>query len=58
MDISPIQPTLSPANCEFLVGDLTTDLDEFDDGSIDLVHSRYVQSMIFRVETSGWSCGD
>jgi tRNA G46 methylase TrmB len=38
-DISPIQSTDVPQNCEFLVMDLNDGLD-FDDGSIDLVHSR------------------
>ena len=41
MDLAPIQPTLIPINCEFIVGDFTEDLYEFDDGSTDLVHSRY-----------------
>jgi hypothetical protein len=40
MDLSPIQPTDVPENCDFIVGDLTEDLDSFDDGSVDLVHSR------------------
>jgi ubiquinone/menaquinone biosynthesis C-methylase UbiE len=40
MDLSPIQPGEMPLNCEFVVGDLTKDLDLFDDGSVDLVHSR------------------
>lgn len=43
MDLSPIQPTTVPINCEFMVGDLTEELDEFNDASMDLVHSRYVQ---------------
>jgi hypothetical protein len=41
MDLSPIQPTDVPVNCEFVVGDLTSELDDFDDGHFDLVHSRY-----------------
>lgn len=40
MDIAPIQPADIPANCEFIVGDLTEDLDNYGTGSIDLVHSR------------------
>jgi ubiquinone/menaquinone biosynthesis C-methylase UbiE len=40
MDLSPMQPTDVPANCEFVVGDLTETLDTFDDGSFDLIHSR------------------
>jgi hypothetical protein len=41
MDISPIQPTLVPLNCEFIVRDLTEDLAEFHSGYMDLVHARY-----------------
>jgi len=41
IDISPIQPTFVPGNAEFLVMDLTQGLD-FDDGSTDFVHSRYL----------------
>ena len=41
LDLAPIQPDYVPSNCEFMVGDLRTELDEFDDGSVDLVHSRY-----------------
>jgi hypothetical protein len=42
MDLAPNQPTDNiPNNCDFRVGDMTRDLDLFDDGSIDLVHSRY-----------------
>ena len=40
IDLSPIQPTYVPENCEFIVADLNEGLD-FDDGSYDLVHSRY-----------------
>jgi ubiquinone/menaquinone biosynthesis C-methylase UbiE len=40
LDLSPIQPLYVPTNCEFLVGDLNEGLD-FDDSSIDLVHSRH-----------------
>lgn len=40
IDLSPIQPTYVPENCEFIVADLNDGL-EFDDGSYDLVHSRY-----------------
>jgi hypothetical protein len=43
MDLSPVQPNVVPQNCEFIVGDLTEGLDgQFDPGSFDLVHSRYV----------------
>jgi SAM-dependent methyltransferase len=42
MDLSPIQPTDVPVNCEFVVGDLTSELDDFDDGHFDLVHSRII----------------
>ena len=35
IDLSPVQPTTVPRNCDFLVADLTTDLDEFTDGSVD-----------------------
>jgi hypothetical protein len=41
MDLSPIQPTLVPHNCEFLVGDLREDLAQFSSGFFNLVHSRY-----------------
>jgi ubiquinone/menaquinone biosynthesis C-methylase UbiE len=39
-DISPIQHTYIPVNAEFRVMDLNEGL-EFDDGSTDLVHSRF-----------------
>jgi ubiquinone/menaquinone biosynthesis C-methylase UbiE len=42
LDLSPASPLYEPPpNCEFLVGDLTHGFD-FDDGTLDLVHSRYV----------------
>jgi len=44
MDLSPVQPLEVPMNCEFRVGDLNTDLDHFDDGSTDLIHSRLVMA--------------
>src|SRR5271167_630048 len=37
MDLAPVQPTLVPGNCEFVVGDLTRDMYNYDDGSMDLV---------------------
>ena len=45
MDLSPMQPTYVPQNCEFIVGDLTESLADFDDGSFDLVHSRYLNPL-------------
>ena len=40
LDLSPIDPPgNAPKNCEFMVDDLTDGL-KFDDGSLDLVHSR------------------
>jgi len=36
VDISPVQPTWVPSNCEFLVDGLP-----FDTGSVDMTHSRY-----------------
>jgi SAM-dependent methyltransferase len=39
IDLSPVQPTAVPDNCEFIVADFTEGL-EFDNGSLDLVHSR------------------
>lgn len=50
MDLAPIQPTYVPLNCSFYVGDMTEDLDErtFPDGSIDLVHLRFIPT---RLET-------
>jgi len=44
MDLSPIQPQSVPRNCEFIVGDLTQDLDGFNTASFDLVHSRIVHA--------------
>jgi hypothetical protein len=41
MDLAPIQPRDIPENCGFVVGDLTVDLEDYDDASMDLVHSRY-----------------
>ena len=43
LDLSPIQPTFVPLNCEFIVADLRDALEDFDEGSVDLVHSRYVE---------------
>jgi ubiquinone/menaquinone biosynthesis C-methylase UbiE len=40
IDLSPVQPPFIPKNCEFIVMDLTEGL-KFDEGSYDLVHSRY-----------------
>ena len=42
MDLSPIQRAHVPKNCEFRVGDVTTDLGQFHEGSADLIHSRYL----------------
>jgi len=40
IDLSPTSPSYEePENCEFIVADLTEGL-SFDDGSLDLVHSR------------------
>lgn len=41
IDLSPIKSTRLPENVSFIVMDLTKGLD-FDTGSIDLVHSRYM----------------
>lgn len=41
LDLAPIESPFTPINCEFRVGDLSEELDAFDDGSMDLVHSRY-----------------
>lgn len=40
LDLSPMQPDNIPENCEFIIGDLTESLTDFDDGTFDLVHSR------------------
>jgi hypothetical protein len=42
MDLSPVQPTIVPPNCEFRVGDLREDLAHFSTGFFSLVHSRYI----------------
>jgi ubiquinone/menaquinone biosynthesis C-methylase UbiE len=47
LDLSPIQPTRVPLNCEFIVGDLAVELEDFYDGNVDLVHSRYLYSHEF-----------
>jgi hypothetical protein len=39
LDLSPIQPTMVPANAEFIIADFNDGLD-FDSGSTDLVNSR------------------
>jgi len=49
MDLSPIQPDFVPPNCEFMVGDLMEDLADFDDGSFDLVHSKYFSLRLSRL---------
>jgi SAM-dependent methyltransferase len=41
LDLAPIESPFTPENCEFRVGDLSEELDAFDDGSMDLVHSRH-----------------
>ena len=41
IDLAPIQPTFLPLNCEFIVGDLNTNLADYNDGSVDLVHARF-----------------
>lgn len=43
LDLSPIQRAHIPNNCEFRVGDISTDLGQFHDGSVDLIHSRYLR---------------
>jgi SAM-dependent methyltransferase len=50
MDLAPIQPRYVPSNCSFYVGDMTEDLDErsFPDGSMDLVHLRFVYHRRFQ----------
>jgi len=45
IDLSPVQPTAVPENCEFIVADFTEGL-EFDTGSLDFVHSRLVTAGI------------
>jgi len=41
LDLAPVQPTLVPKNCEFMVGDLTTDLEtKFEPDTFDLIQSR------------------
>jgi len=50
LDLSPIQPTDDiPINCEFFVGDLNDGL-HFDDGSLDLVHSRILMAGVTRTQ--------
>jgi hypothetical protein len=46
MDLTPVHPPEVPQNCEFQVGDLTKDLADYNDESIDLVHSRYVHQAL------------
>jgi hypothetical protein len=45
LDLAPIQPRYVPLNCWFYIGDMMEDLDErtFPDGSLDLVHLRFVR---------------
>lgn len=45
LDISPVQPTLRPDNLDFIITDVTKPLN-FDDGSVDLVQSRYPHSQV------------
>ena len=57
MDISAIRPSRVPPNCEFKVGNLTKDLDAFEEGSIDLVSSRYVQIIrVIMIESRSLGC--
>jgi hypothetical protein len=46
LDLSPMQPDNIPENCEFIIGDLTESLADFDDGTFDLVHSRSPSPLI------------
>jgi hypothetical protein len=41
MDLALVQLKEVPPNCEFIVGDLTQNLDDFNCESVDFVHSRY-----------------
>jgi hypothetical protein len=45
VDLSPIQPVAVPINVDFIVDDLNDELD-FNDGSMDLVQSRYTPQNI------------
>ena len=47
IDLSPIQPEDVPTNAEFRIADLTEDMYMFDNGSVDLVHSRYLGKIQF-----------
>jgi SAM-dependent methyltransferase len=42
LDLAPIQPTEVPENCEFRICDLRTELVDYYDGSVDLIHARYL----------------
>jgi len=63
LDLSPILPHGTiPSNCKFIVGDLTDGL-KFDDGTVDLVHSRYRRASppLMRIINAGvkqtqWPC--
>lgn len=57
LDLSPVDRTDKPQNCEFLIGDLNHGL-PFPDDSMDLVHSRYLSFFgvlysYFRIIMSG-----
>jgi hypothetical protein len=41
VDLALIQLEFVPSNCEFMIGDATSELAEYDDCSADLIHSRY-----------------
>jgi len=46
MDLSPANPLYEiTENVDFIVGDLIEGL-KFDDGSLDLVHSRYTNPLV------------
>lgn len=40
MDKSSVQSKDKPDNCEFIIGDISTNLAQFKDGTFDLVNSR------------------
>ena len=45
LDLSPIQASFVPPNAEFIVADISEDLD-FASGGTDLVHSRHLHPLL------------
>jgi ubiquinone/menaquinone biosynthesis C-methylase UbiE len=46
MDKLSVEKKDKPANCEFMVGDVNTNLAQFNDDTFDFVHSRFTHILL------------